>query len=412
MLSLPLWSWARVYRECSTCPNLCAAPAYASSAVVAWWVTAPGCLPPGRASITHFLSSGLLPPSAAAFHAARRADHAKPSARDLHPAKRAVDPASSVAPQRLVRSSLLREPWVVEGGALYTFRNPGSRDDRTTCQPETKAGHRLRLTERGILGLQRSVGNATVTALFGPAVIQRADVHTDKQLFQKMEAFRENNKHFSTEQQNKIFWSIKSATGSDEVAYTFFDYYSGYFGQQILLMKPEEEKEARSQDRLAKTQSGGDTKIRSDVLALPNERLGPLLLHEFAHTGHHTNFGGAYDTEEGQAYGVEYFYAERTGDTARMEKILAIISLGAIVLASQRAALTQNFKVTYALMKALDDLTKTGSSALPPLAGKNGNDGRIMAAQFVSNFRELSKDLQPLWDHIRNHLASFTVPVL
>ncbi len=295
---------------------------------------------------------------------------------------------------------------------MHTFREPGSRDDRVTGRPEPRAGQHLRLTDRGLLGLQRSAGNATVAALFGPAVLQRADVHTDKQLFRKMEAFRKNNQHLGTEQQNKIFWSIKAATGSDEVAYTFFDYYSGYFGNRILLMEPEEEKKARSQDRLAETPGGGDTKIRSDVLALPNERLGPLLLHEFAHTGHHTNFGGAYDFEEGQAYGVEYFYAERTGDTVRMEKIRTVIGLGAIVQASQRAALTQDFKVTYSLLKALDDLTKTGSSALPPLAGKDGNDGRVMAARFVSDFRDLSKDLRSLWEHIRTNLASFAGPAL
>jgi hypothetical protein len=119
---------------------------------------------------------------------------------------------------------------------------------------------------------------------------------------------------------------------------------------------------------------------------------------------------GAYDYEEGQAYGIEYYYAERTGDKARMGKITGIISSAAIVQPHQKAALHQNFKVTYALMKALGDLTKAGSSTLPPLAGKKGDDGRVMASNFVSDFRDMSTDVQALWDYIKANLASFTVP--
>src|SRR5688500_7507749 len=107
-----------------------------------------------------------------------------------------------------------------------------------------------------------------------------------------MQEFRKKHKHLSVEQQNKIFWSIKRATSSDEVAYNFFNYYSGLTGQQILLMSPEEQKKAQTQNRIAETNSGGDTKLRPDVLAQPEETLGPLLLHEFAHTGHHQSVAG------------------------------------------------------------------------------------------------------------------------
>ena len=122
------------------------------------------------------------------------------------------------------------------------------------------------------------------------------------------------------------------------MAYTFFNYYSGWTGSKIVIMSPEEEKKAREQDRIAETKSGGDTKLRADVLDLPEERLGPLLLHEFSHTGHHQSVAGAADADEGQAYGVEYHYAERTGDTARMVKIRAIVSDAAIVMSALRPA--------------------------------------------------------------------------
>lgn len=293
---------------------------------------------------------------------------------------------------------------------MHTYHRADSRDDRASDRHGANVGSRLRPGGRDILGLQRSVGNATVAAMFPPSILQRADVHTDKELFDKMQEFRKKNNQLSESQQNKIFWSVKRATSSDEVAYTFFNYYSGWTGSQIVIMSPEEEKKAKEQDRLAETKSGGDTKLRADVLNLPEERLGPLLLHEFSHTGHHQSVAGAADADEGQAYGVEYHYAERTGDTTRMVTIRAVISDAAIVMPALRPALKQNFKVTYALMKALDELAKTGSSTLPPLAGKTSNDGRVMAAQFVSNFQDLSKDLQRLWNHIRDNLASFPVP--
>jgi hypothetical protein len=61
-------------------------------------------------------------------------------------------------------------------------------------------------------------------------------------------------------------------------------------------------------------------------------------------------------------------------------------------------------------MKALADLTKTGSSSLPPLTGKSGDDGRLMSAAFVGNFADMPSDVQALWDYIKANLASFTYP--
>ena len=268
------------------------------------------------------------------------------------------------------------------------------------------------LSSRGRRLLAHEMSHA-LAAPGAAAVVRRAKVHSDKDLFDMMEKFRRWNKQLTTDQQNKIFWSIKGATDSDEVAYAFFDYYSGWTGHNILLMSPAEEANAKAKDLYAETPASGDTKIRSDVLTMDNKQLGPLLLHEFAHTGHHTNFMGAFDFEEGQAYGVEYFYAEHTGDTARMAKIVSIISSAAARWgATQEAATKENFRVTYALMKALADLTSTGSSSLPPLTGKSGDDGRLMSAAFVGSFADMPSDVQALWDYITAHLASFTYPAV
>ncbi len=168
---------------------------------------------------------------------------------------------------------------------------------------------------------------------------------------------------------------------------------------------------ARKTKTLAETKPNDDTYLDPDVFSLPDESLGPLLLHEFAHTGHHTNFMGAYDFEEGQAYGIEYYYAEHTGDTVRMSKIIGIISGAAARWgATQEPAVKENFRVTYVLMKELAKLTSSGSSSLTPLAGKKGDDGRLLAADFVSDFNSLSSDLQALWNHIKVNLSSFTYP--
>ena len=290
--------------------------------------------------------------------------------------------------------------------------------------PQTQSGKRLLAHELTHVVQQASMPlkteelysiNTMSTNSSEEWILSRSKLHTDKDLFDMMQKFRSKNDHLSEAQQNKIFWAIKKATDSDEVAYKFFDYYSGYLGagHQILFMTSAEETNAKKNDTLAETPSGGDTKLRSDVFTMPDLTLGPLLLHEFAHTGHHTNWGGSYDFEEGQAYGIEYYYAERTGDTTRMAKIITIISAAAARWgATQGPAVQQNFKVTYALMHELGDLTKTGSSTLPPLSGKVGDDGRLMASEFVSDFRDLSKDLQLLWDYILKNLTSFKVPVI
>src|ERR1700759_1370880 len=89
-----------------------------------------------------------------------------------------------------------------------------------------------------VLGLQRAIGNRAVSHLIsaeaGPAVpqaisrsrmLQRA-VHSDADLMKVMQAFRSDHKWLGTEEQNKIFWAIKRATDSDEVADEDFAYYS------------------------------------------------------------------------------------------------------------------------------------------------------------------------------------------
>ncbi len=245
----------------------------------------------------------------------------------------------------------------------------------------------------------------------GGNVIRRATVHTDKDLFGKMQEFRKKNDHLTTEQQNLIFWSIKHATGSDEVAYEFFDYYSGWTGHKILVADATKEKQLRDADRYADTKPSDDTYIRPDVLSFPESQLGPLLLHEFSHTGQSGNWMGTGDFQEGMSYGVEYHYAESMGNTARMTQIEGIMSSAAARFgANQGDAAKQLFRTTYVMLNELDNLTKTGSSSLPPLKGKSKDDGRLIAANFMANYSSMSSDAQAVWDYTKAHLASFKYP--
>lgn len=288
-------------------------------------------------------------------------------------------------------------------------------------------------TPTQLLTLQQSIGNRAVArlvkarridAVVGPRstrgdaentrVLARSSVHSDAELFQKMQAFRSKNSHLTTEQQNKIFWAVKQATDSDETAYAFFDYYSGSWGAgyKILVADGDDAVRMRNLTRLAETKGSSDTYVFPEVFSLPNATLGPLLLHEFAHTGGPSS-AGFVDTEEGYSYGIEYFYAEHTGDKARVATIERAMTTGAgIVVARFVAALQLNFQVTVAVMNALHDLSTKGSSSFPPLAGKTADDGKLLTAGFVKSFIKPPSDVQVLITYVKANMSTFKFPAL
>src|SRR4051794_33023709 len=108
----------------------------------------------------------------------------------------------------------------------------------------------------GVRAPQPAVGNrATGRVLAQRRVLARRSPHSDKDLLAMMQKFRKKNDHLTEAEQNKIFWSIKKATDSDEVAWKFFDYYSGYLGAGHKIKKWEGEELAgmRAKTFLAKT---------------------------------------------------------------------------------------------------------------------------------------------------------------
>jgi methionine aminopeptidase len=176
--------------------------------------------------------------------------------------------------------------------------------------------------------------------------------------------FVNNHKHLSHDEISQIRSAILKVTlgGNVQVGFEFFKYYSSH---KIQKMDSREVEKAQKVDRLAETKPDSDTYVQPKILEtnFSSNRLGPLLLHEFSHTGHSINWGGSYDFQEGHAYAIEYFYAIRSGDKERIEKILSIIRDANIVQNSQKSALKNLFQVTLATMIALFELSKTGKLA-------------------------------------------------
>ncbi|HEY5960715.1 MAG TPA: hypothetical protein VIV60_29375, partial [Polyangiaceae bacterium] len=187
-----------------------------------------------------------------------------------------------------------------------------------------------------------------------------------------------------------------------------------WFGHKILLMTPEEEKAALKTDTLAETKPDTDTKMRSDTLSpgFDEARLGSLLLHELSHTGHKTNWMGSGDYQEGQSYAIEYFYAEKSRDQKRMDKILDIMRAGSVAMPALRDSLRTHFRWSYALMVSLQQLIKTGKAPYSTELNLTTDDAELLSAEFVTNFRSPSKKLQSVIDYVQGHLAAFRQPPL
>lgn len=245
-------------------------------------------------------------------------------------------------------------------------------------------------------------------------------LHDAEELGDAADAFRRNNSNLGSEVLSRIrsgMIKLADESGAYEVAYSFFNFYSG-FSSAIRQMTPSEEaKEKSLGKRLAVTETTlgvTTTTLQSVVLNYSDKQLATLLLHEFSHTGH---IGGSLAGEgayqEGQSYGIEYFYAEIAGDTARMASIQAIVSSGDLLGYSKAATLSRfkdDFKVTYALMTALREVVKKGSSSHLPFPELNSARAQLLEEQVVTSFQSPSADLAKYIAYVRANLSSFKIP--
>jgi hypothetical protein len=173
-------------------------------------------------------------------------------------------------------------------------------------------------------------------------------------------------------------------------------------------MTPEQAAAAGAQGRVAEARNG-DIYVHPDLLNMPPEQLGGYLLHEFTHTGQPTTMG--FDAfGEGVGYGVEYFYAQANGDTARMNQITNVISQGAIVLPAERAGLQQQFQETVTVLDTLHDvIAGGGSSQLPSLDPPlSSAEAERMLVDYISNGgRSGDPRMQQIIDHVHANLGSY-----
>ncbi|RJO75079.1 DUF4157 domain-containing protein [Nocardia panacis] len=248
-----------------------------------------------------------------------------------------------------------------------------------------------------------------------------ADLHDTEQFGDAARDFEKSNGGLGADVVARIRSGIiKLALESKtyEVAFAFFKFYSGFFNS-IKKMSPDEEARARRADRLAETDTTlgfTSTTLRSDVLTWDDKRLAVLLLHEFSHTGHVAAVssavgGGSY--QEGQSYGIEYFYAEVAGDTARMTKIQGIVGAGEVLgymKAADLGRFQEDFKVTYALLTALREVVTKGSSARLPFPEITSAKAQLLEAEIVRSFQNPSADLARYIAYAKAHLGTFRLP--
>ena len=209
---------------------------------------------------------------------------------------------------------------------------------------------------------------------------------------------------------------VTSETATDEVAFSFFDFYST-FGNSLEKMTPDDDRKAKRDDYFMKTSPGlafTETTVRSDVLNFDSVKLANLLLHEFAHTNDIAGNGaGEASWQEGHAYGIEYFYAKNVGDMERANNIQAIVADGNVLGYSKLYNLPkfqEDFKVTYALMTALREVVTNGSSSHLPFTKLTSGSAQLLEQQIVVNFHTPTGDLKTYIAHVKAHLRSFETP--
>ncbi len=227
--------------------------------------------------------------------------------------------------------------------------------------------------------------------------------------------FRNKNDHLTSDELGRIEAALNAVSGDNiNLQITYFDYYSG---QKIKKMGAEEATKATASGQYASTTPNSDTLVRPDLLdaGFPTAKLGSLLIHEITHTRHNTNYYGSRDYQEGESYGVEYFFAERAGEKTRTAEILNVMSSPAKLTAPAGIpALLHGFRSHYATMKGLYEIIDTGRTShsgspfdTPALLTRD--EARALAAE-LTIIREDSRStqLQSIMTWVKANLGSIT----
>lgn len=287
---------------------------------------------------------------------------------------------------------------------------------RSTQSEEIEAREAARALPSG--GSRVSTPRGELAIACAPA---EHELHDDEQFGDAIAAFNKNNSSLGADVLSKIRSGIVKLTAKSktyEVGFSLFNFYSKY-RNTLRKMTPDEETKAKKVDRLAETSPGvvfTTTTLRSDVLGYGDQQLATLLLHEFAHVNDVSGDiagGGSY--QEGHAYGVEYFFAEQSGDATRMAKIQGTVSDGDILGFSKAATLAkfqEDFKVSLAMLTALRDVVVHGTSAYLPFPALTAEHAEVLEERIVTDFQSPSKELKTYMTYVKAHLTAFKLPAL
>ena len=222
--------------------------------------------------------------------------------------------------------------------------------------------------------------------------------------------FDSNNLALTAIERTKIQTAMAAVVGSNEhLLISFYDYYSN---KEII-----KDSSLTGSGTYATTMPNDDTRVDPTILSssFSDNTLGGLLIHEYTHTRHHTNFMGSRDYEEGDSYGIEYFFAERTGDTSRISTIAAIASNPTSVVSHhQVSAFRSYFCKSYGTMKVLYEIIdsgRTSHSGSSTLSGLTGNQARALTTELVSKREEdHSTNLTSVITWVSGHTSALGIP--
>lgn len=231
------------------------------------------------------------------------------------------------------------------------------------------------------------------------------------------ERFRSNNSQLSAAELDKIERAgALAARDNDLLRDSFLQYYSSH---EIRKATPAE-LAGWSAGTQAETKPDSDTVLRPSLLeaSTSDELLASLLVHEYTHTRHHTNYMGSRDYEEGDSYGIECFFARRMGNTTRQREIYALVTLSPSRIAGPTmiAELQRRFRLSFAAMVGLYEVIDTGASAragspfvIP--APLTRDEARALATELVSRREENhSPRLAAIMTWVASHFADFPSP--
>lgn len=250
-------------------------------------------------------------------------------------------------------------------------------------------------------GLLLSGCSRSSSGSIGPARLRSAKANFDS-----------NNSALTAVEKIKIQTALAGVVGSnDHLLISFYDYYSN---KEIV-----KDSSLTGTGKYATTTPNSDTRVDPTILTagFSDNTLGGLLIHEYTHTRHHPNFLGSRDYEEGDSYGIEYFFAERNGDTERITEIIAIALDPTPVVGSSRdavAAFKSYFCKSYGTMKVLYEIIDTGSTSHSSsvLSGLSTNDARSLTGELVSKKEEdHSASLTSVITWVMGHTSVLGIPI-